>query len=70
MNSTLTLFGRSTDAHYGNGKDKKGQSQLLQAKKAFALACIEQLIPSLSEESLPMVFKACFPYVYTSFDLY
>jgi hypothetical protein len=44
-------------------KTRKVKVNYYKQKKAFALACIEQLIPSLSEESLPMVFKACFPHL-------
>lgn len=48
-----------------NEADEKvvGQGTIKQAKKAFALACIEQLVPVLREENLPQVFRFCFPYV-------
>ncbi|KIM89224.1 hypothetical protein PILCRDRAFT_768547 [Piloderma croceum F 1598] len=46
----------------GEAKERRGQLQ--PAKKAFALACIEQLVPILSDNSLPMVFQTCFPYLY------
>lgn len=38
-------------------------SAMQQAKKAFALACIEQLVPVLGEDMLPIVFRTCFPCV-------
>jgi hypothetical protein len=54
----------STDAPSGVGGEAKERRGLLQpAKKAFSLACIEQLVPILSDNSLPMVFQTCFPYV-------
>lgn len=44
----------------------KGQSALHQAKKAFALACIEQLVPILNQDILPLVFETCFTCVAAS----
>ncbi|KAF7985593.1 hypothetical protein HWV62_3889 [Athelia sp. TMB] len=41
----------------------KGQGTLQQAKKAFALACIEQLVPILDQDILPTVFETCFPHL-------
>lgn len=50
-----------TDVPFGAGGERRGQLQ--PTKKAFALACIEQLVPILSDDSLPMVFQTCSPYV-------
>ncbi len=37
---------------------------LLDAKKAFALACVEQLVPVLSEAVIQsQVYPLCYPYV-------
>lgn len=46
-----------------NWKGKEIRNPAQQTKKAFMLACIEQLVPIRSEESLPMVFQTCLPYV-------
>lgn len=40
-----------------------GHDAHIHAKKAFVLACIEQVIPVLGEDIMPLVFNACFPYV-------
>jgi hypothetical protein len=58
---TFYFWGReSTDTHHTTGEN---HGYLRQTKKAFTLACTEQLVPILKEESLPIVFQACFPYV-------
>ncbi|KAI0670930.1 hypothetical protein C8Q78DRAFT_974125 [Trametes maxima] len=57
------LFQGSGVSMKGKGVDTLPRS-LLDAKKAFALACIEQLIPVLSEETIrTQVYPLCVPHL-------
>lgn len=42
---------------------KESEGSMQQAKKAFSLASIEQLVPMLGEEMFPMIFKKCSPHL-------
>jgi len=53
-----------------NDTSLKSSGAMESAKKAFSLACIEQLIPNVCEERIQsQIFDICIPYVIRLFDV-